>query len=174
MALPLALALAPSLFKAGAGIVQSIRGSRTLADAIRPEYEIPDATKSNLAIANADVADTGYGGMSRDLDLAMLSARMATDQAVAQGNPNAASIIQAGLNRDLGRISATAQRQQEQDRLRLMRANQAMAAAEDRQYQEEFDAFADKFQLGQDMIGAGAKNMFGGLDSMTAALITKL
>lgn len=171
MALPLALALAPSLVKGVAGFNQMRSGQNILDGLERPEYEIPSELMEGLAISRAAVADTGYAGMSGDIDLAMLSANQAAQRAIESGNAgSSAAIVQAAMNRDLGRITQAKQRQQERDLDALRMSQRLMADGRDKKYQEDFDAFADEFQRGQDMFGAGAKNLFGGLDSAASLL----
>jgi len=55
-------ALIPSAFQAVAGITQMNRGKRLLEGLQRPEYDIPDAEKQSLAIANAAYQDPKMPG----------------------------------------------------------------------------------------------------------------
>lgn len=158
------------------GILSGIFGAAQMAqgqsefrrlDANRPEYEIPEAARQALMLAQSMIGDMpGTGVQQQRIDT---SAANMIQSAFQAGNPLAAlGSIQANENKanlDLQTQNATF-RQTAMDRAR--EALGTYAQYKDMEFQmNEYAPWKDKMQRAENMFGAGSKNLFGGVDAVS-------
>jgi len=169
MAIP--AALIPTLIKGTIGAAQTAGGGLMRLTNKRPKYEMPDALRQRFALAQAEYADPympGYERAQDNINLGMANAIRSMQesgnvQAGFQGSVAEASAAQRGL-------AAENEGAQQRDRENLQRVLDAVAQAQDLEFQmNEFAPFADRQQLSEDMIGGGLENIMSSADDFGLA-----
>jgi hypothetical protein len=157
-----------SIVKMGVGVGQMFGGQAGLAGLERPKYETPREIQEMLALSRMEYADPTMPGENTARDRIAQSSATAYQQASGAGNPFAAiAAIQA--NQQSGDLNLTAQSGQynRQDLEAYKQALQTTAQFKDQEFQmNEFAPFAEKSQEFRDMIGAGTKNIVGGISEV--------
>lgn len=160
----------PAVIQTVQGAQQQQRGRKELDDLERPPYEIPAEVREMLQMARVQAADRympGEAEMRGRADIAAANQLAAAQQA---GQASAlAPVISAGQQKAQQDISVMAQQQQAQDIQRLTAALSQMAQYRDTEYQiNKFSEFADRQARAMDLVGAGAKNIHGGISNIAA------
>jgi len=169
-------ALIPSAFQAVAGITQMNRGKRLLEGLQRPEYDIPDAEKQSLAIANAAYQDpkmpgenVAYSRIGQTLSQFLRASR-------DNGNPMAGlAMAQANSNRAYNDLASQSAMHQEADRRDLMNNLETYAQYQDQKWQmNKYAPYADKYQEGRQLVGGGAQNVNTALQGLSSVALQGL
>lgn len=152
-----------SLAQGGIGIAQTI-GSLFKKDN-RPTYEIPNALKQSLALANAQVG-ARMPGYTQATDQANMVAANQLSAAAQSGNAlEAVQTIagsQQGAMRDIAQMDAQSERQ---DIANLQQTLSQVAQAQDQQFMaNEMAPYQDSSQEKRDLMGAGMENIFGAMN----------
>ena len=153
------------LGKAGMGVLQGVAGMFTSAN--RPTYKIPKAEREALALARMRAADTQMPGEQRAVDRAMTVGSNSVRAAQESGNAmEALAGISAGTQGNLADIAAQSAQFQNQDLNNLDSALSRHADYQDQAWQmNQYAPYAQKYELKQQLLGAGATNIMGALDS---------
>lgn len=173
MALPLALmggimSAVPATYKLISGIRQAQQGKAGLRRLDRPEYEIPAEQKEALNIARQRYADKFMPGQGMFMDRIEQQAANAFTMASEAGNPFAAiTNIQSQASNQMQDLQTRAMQQQLMNEQAYQQQLATMAGFQEKEWQlNEFAPYKDKYTEFRDMIGAGNKNIYGGLDSL--------
>lgn len=160
-------ALIPYLVQGIAGMFQESEGT-DLANTPRPDYKIPDEVNQSLAISKANFADQTMPGESRLRDQNNLAAQNAL-KALTEGGGSLSGIsgIQAQQSKFAGDIQTKAAEYQRKDEQIYQQSLQTMADYKDQQFQmNEFAPYAQAYQEGRQMAGAGFENIYGALSGI--------
>jgi len=152
-----------SLVQGGVGIAQTI-GSLFKKDE-RPTYEMPNALKQSLALANAQVG-ARMPGYTQATDQANMVAANQLSAASQSGNAlEAVQTIagsQQGAMRDIAQLDAQSERQ---DIANLQQTLAQVAQAQDQEFMaNEMAPYQDSSQEKRDLMGAGMENVFGAMN----------
>lgn len=164
------IAAIPSVFQAGVGISQMMKGRRTLNSLERPVYEIPGEAQSSLTLSKQAYADPYSTGEIRAQNNIGLAAANAYANARDGGQVgNLAPAIQARQSQGYNAL----QTQIEADRERRLSGLQSnldvMAKYQDQKWQlNEFAPYSDKYNEAREQVGAGEQNLFGGLNGLSS------
>lgn len=172
------IAAIPAIFSMFSGFNEKNSAQAKLSELEknRPKYQIPDQAKQALSMALSQTGNMpGFTAQQERIDV---SAANMIQNAVLSGNPLAAlGSIQANQNK-AGTDLTT--RNAEYRITAADRATQALgtyAGYKDMQFQmNEFAPWKDQYQMNQNRFGAGSKNMYSGLDSISSiasAYLTK-
>jgi hypothetical protein len=174
MPLPLLLAAAaiPSVYKAGSGIVQAIRGKQMARNNQRPTYEIPQAIAGNQKLAANAYADPRLAG--QDIMEDNLRSATATGLDAAKNISTDSGDILDAVSRLYGRESAgvnqlnlAGAQQQQRDLAQLMGANSQLGAYQDLAFDyNKNQPYQDRAGASSALIEAGNQNIYGGLDTL--------
>lgn len=176
---------AKALFGIGSGIAQMVmgnkqrkRGDRLInqAESERVDYKAPQSTRDQLGEAKT----RSYGKSSvqklLESDAQEASTRYAGNvKANATSGSQALAMMAKGATLE-NEMTRKAQLAGEEDRQRkeeaLERARGEMAKAEDNEYQLNVrEPYLNKLTRGEQMVGAGTQNMFGGLNTIGGMLM---
>jgi hypothetical protein len=151
--------MAPMLLKAGTGVAQGLGGAGMLATNKRPEYSIPPAMQAALAQSQR-MSMMNSPAFEQQLQFNSMAAQTAM-QAAQQSNNLSGALALIQAQQQKGVMDATTQNQQfmigRQDKYNQDLQN--YAAYQDQQWQmNEFAPYAQKRQIGEDLIGAGIEN----------------
>jgi hypothetical protein len=162
----------PALYKTFSGINQVSKANTGLANLTRPTYNMPEEIARALRMTQQAYADPYMPGQGVMTDRAEQQAANAYAQSKESGNPFAAiSQIQANANDQLQNIGVASANYQSQDFNRLLGMLQTVAGYRDTEFQmNKFAPYAEKSQEFRDMLGAGHKNIYGGLDQISGAV----
>lgn len=168
MAIPIAtLGL---LAKTALGASQLVGGLIGSASNKRPKYSIPTGAQAALGIANEQanrMAMPGESAMYGKIDQEganMLAAAREYGMAGLASLPAIQARMQ-GSKIDVGMQSA---KWRDQKQAQLQQAQGTYAGYQDQEWQmNDFAPFKDKQQRSQNAIGAGAKNIIGGIDTFS-------
>ena len=168
--IPALVSAIPSLFKAGYGLQQMIKGSRGLNNLERPEYAMPKEAQMNLAMAATASADPYSVGELRAQSNIGQSAANAAASARDGGNASQmAPAIQAQQSAAYNQLQTQTEADQERRRQSLTAALTTVGNYRDQEWQmNKFAPYADKYAEFRQMQGAGAQNVFSGIDGLGA------
>jgi hypothetical protein len=179
MVLPVIGALAsaiPSIFRTIQGSRQIREGNQGLAGLDRPIYEMPEEVQRQLALSGAAYADPSMPGQQMMTDQTTQASSNAIAASREAGNPFATiASVQANQQAGMQNIGMQAAQFQENQRLQYMKQLQQVAGYRDTEFQmNEFAPYAQKYNEYRDMIGAGNKNLYSGIEGMTGAAMNVL
>lgn len=162
----------PAIVKTIGGTKQMAEGEIGLAGLNRPEYKMPEEVARALTMSQVAYGDPYMPGQGVMTDRAEQQAANAYSQSIEAGNPFAAiANIQGNSQNALQNIGVASANYQAQDMNRLMQMLQTVAGYRDTEFQmNKFAPYAEKSQEYRDMIGAGNKNFYGGLDQIAGAV----
>jgi hypothetical protein len=176
--LPAAAFAIPGALKSLLGVGQLIGGSAMKVK--RPEYEIPDVAKEELAMsrmmANGRMPGVNYANMRIDQNAARAAYR--TNRAAT--NPNQILAAQAGIqmNADIaGRGLMEAEAGDQYRRLaNLSRSLRMMADYKDKEFQlNKMEPYQDKARTKAALVQGGLLNLFGGVgEGMSGIMAGKM
>lgn len=148
------------------GLAQTGIGAIGMALDKRPKYKIPDAVNQKLALAQANAA-SDMGGYNQAISNVGANAANATVAARESGNPLAViGQIQANQNAGTNNIDAQNAQFKIGQQANLQNAYGEYANYQDQAFQiNEFQPYADRQRMFNNMIGAGAKNAIAGIDA---------
>lgn len=154
--------------KAAIGVTQGLAGA--FMQAKRPKYKIPKSEREALALAKLRAADPNMPGEQRAIDKAMLAEANAVRAAQDSGNAmEVIPAISAGTQGNLADIAAQSAQFQNNDLNGLDAALSRNAAYQDQAFQmNEYAPYAQRYELKQQLLGAGVTNVMGALDSYAA------
>ena len=159
---------------AGVGVIQSIVGGVGLSKLDRPTYQIADAAKRSLAVAQAR-KNRNMPGFDNQKENINAATGNAVSLAKQSGNPLLAiSSIQENENN--ANMNLVARNEEYRDRVETQYSNALLnfAQYQDQQWQmNEFAPYADKFNMYNDLLGAGIKNITGGIGDMGSIALSK-
>ena len=137
------------------------------AQKTRPEYNVPDATKSAYATASREYNNGELPGLNRILD--KIGTSSANSIAAAQQGGNALGSIagiQAGENDALLNVGVANAEYRKSNLDRLLRESQNMAAAQDMQWQmNQYAPWADRYNFKTQMTNLANQRWTTALDS---------
>lgn len=163
------IAAAPSVLKAGQGIMQGIKGNKLAKQNIRPTYEIPKEFQQNLAIAE-NMAKIGlpqqeYNRAQQNFQRNQASALR---QFGRMGNPRGlAGIVRAGNDATMGLDVADAQARMSNQRNAMGYRSQIGQQQLAKQQWDKFQLFGEKADAAAALQGAGRQNVMGGLTELS-------
>lgn len=167
------LAFLPSIFKTVQGVRQARQGRKTLNNLERPDYGIPAGVTEAVHGARLNASDPYMPGENRMLDRVSSSTSNLLKAAKETGNPlSALSGIAASANRANENIGVQSANVNRQDDLRLQQMLMQLGTYQDKEFAyNEFAPYAQKYNEGREMIGAGNTNIHSGLDGLSAIAI---
>lgn len=162
------LSLVPSLFQAGVGASQWIRGNNTLNNLERPQYQIPGEAIASLTMSKAAYADPFSTGELRAQQNIGLGASNAAAQARDGGQASSmAPVIQATASNGYNQLQDQVERDRERRLENLQQNLSTMANYQDTKWQlNEFGPYSDAYNQAREQVGAGQQNLFGGLNGI--------
>lgn len=148
------------------GLGQAAIGAIGMALDKRPKYQIPAAATQKLALAQAN-ASGNMGGYDQAIGNVGANAANAAVNARESGNPLAViGAIQANQNAGTNNIDAQNAQFKIGQQQNLQQAYGEYANYQDQAFQiNEFQPYADRQKMFNNMLGAGAKNAIGGIDA---------
>ena len=170
MAIPLApiIGAIPSIAQAIGGLFQGLAGKRQLENLERPQYTMPGEVNSMVTLAAQNYADPRTAAQlnaERGIGLSGANAVMA-----GRDSGNLAGIIPAivsAQSQGYNRLSEQQDTIKEQQRQALMNTLQLRAQYKDTEFQiNKFAPYAQAYNEGREMVGAGAQNLYGGLNNL--------
>ena len=165
---PALLASLPSLLQTGFGIYQAVEGADRLNQP-RPQYNMPGETLANRTLAAAEMGSgSRYAeNMRAQSDLAAANSITA---AVTSGTGSAAvPSILAQQQAASRQASVAAEQKRLSDLATLMGANAAVGAGRDLEFQmNKFAPYMQQYNEGREMVGAGATNIYGGVNGLSS------
>lgn len=176
MPIPLAITAAaiPSLYKTGAGFLQTLQGKIMGGRNTRPTYEIPEQVLENQRLAQREYTDPRLPGQSIMED----QLRNVTGTGVGQAKNvttssgdliDAVTRLSSLEGRNINDLNLEGARKQERDLANLMNTNDVLAEYQDRKFDyNQNQPFQDNAAAASAMIGAGNQNVFSGLDTLGA------
>lgn len=164
------IAALPSIFQAGYGVVQSVQAAQGLKNLKRPEYEMPGEVKAGLALSSQAYADPySVGELRARQDIGLSGANAAAAARDAGSGAGMAPAIQAQQSNSYNQLQVQADQQREQRRMALQQSLATVAGYRDQEWQmNKFAPYADKYAELRQMHGAGAQNIFGGMNGLAA------
>lgn len=155
-------------FKLVTGILQEEEGKKKLSGATRPEYKRPSEINLMQQLAASEYADPYMPGEGVMQDRISQSTNIGYEQAAAAGNPFAAiAALDAQNQASKQNLAMQSARYQRQDLESYYRALQTAAPYTDMEFQmNQFAPYAEASQEARDMIGAGTKNLYGGMSDL--------
>lgn len=159
--------MAPMLLKAGTGLAQGIGGAVMLATNKRPEYSIPPAMQAAM-LQSQRMSMMNSPAFEQQLQFNSMAAQTAMQSAAQSNNLSGAlALIQAQQQK--GIMDATTQNNAfmvgRQDKYNQDLQN--YANYQDQAWQmNEFAPYAQKQQMGEDLIGAGITNLTGSVSGI--------
>ncbi len=168
MALPLALALAPSIIQTGMGIYQTMQGNEMKNSMDRPTYEIPQEILDSLTDAQVQA----LRGMPAEQKQQYIDNVMRSQQASleAMGDRKAglaglAGVQQTAVDAYRNMLSMDAQQRQLNEQ-NLQRTRGVVAGFKDKQFDyNEAQPYDQTMAAAEGMIGSGIQNTFGGIQA---------
>jgi len=163
------IAAAPSVLKAGQGIMQGIKGNKLAKQNKRPTYEIPKEFQQNLAIAE----NMGRIGLpQQEYNRAQQNFQRNQASALRQfnrmGNPRGlAGIVRAGNDATLGLDVADAQARMSNQRNAMGYRSQIGQQQLAKQQWDKFSKFQENADAAAALQGAGRQNVMGGLTELS-------
>ena len=150
-----------------------IGGAQALAGTIggllnkRPNYEIPAAANQSYALAQLQAASSLPGYAQAKSNIGATTGNI-INAAKESGNPNTIlSAIQANENKAYNDLDAQNANYQAQMQQNLQNAANQYANYQDQQFQiNKYQPYVDRKSQFSDLLGAGIKNIVGGIDSM--------
>jgi len=160
------------IVKMGLGAVQASAGMAGLAGLKRPEYKIPKERQMALGLAKKEYGDPYMPGQGMLQDRLDMQAQNAYTQASIAGNPLASIAgIQANQQAAQQNLGMQAAQYQRQDLQSLYGQLDKMTEEQKLKFQvNDFAEYAMKSQRFENMVGAGTKNAFGGMDETFGAM----
>lgn len=160
----------PEVFKLGQGLKQVKQGNKGLDGLTRPEYSMPEEAARALGIAQGRYADKFMPGEGVYTDRIEQQGANAYAQGAEAGNPFALiGNIHAQSSNQLQDLQTKSAQFQLQNENAYKQQLMTTADYRDQEWQmNEFAPYKDKYTEFRDMIGAGNKNIYGGLDSLSA------
>lgn len=163
------IAAAPSVLKAGQGIMQGIKGNKLAKQNIRPTYEIPKEFQQNLAIAE-NMAKIGLP--QQQYNQAQQNFQRNQANALRQfnrmGNPRGlAGIVRAGNDATLGLDVADAQARMSNQRNAMGYRSQIGQQQLAKQNWDKMQLFGERADAAAALQGAGRQNVMGGLSELS-------
>lgn len=156
------------IFKTITGAVQSAEGNSKLAGLTRPTYKTPTEINQMKALARQEYADPYMPGEGILQDRLDQGANSAYNQSLLANNPLAAiAAIQSQQQAAQQNLAMQSAQYQRQDLESYYRALGAAAPYTDMEFQmNKFAPYAEASQEARDMIGAGTKNIYGGMSDL--------
>jgi len=166
----------PSIYRTIQGTKQMNEGRQGLAGLERPIYEMPEEVQRQLAISGAAYGDPSMPGQSMMVDRNNQTTANALAASREAGNPFASiAAIQANQQAGLQTIGYQAMQYQDQQRMQYMQQLQQVAGYRDTEWQmNKFAPYSDKYNEYRDMIGAGNKNVYSGIEGMSSVAMNVL
>jgi len=172
MGAELLMQFAPQLLKFGLGALQGAGGLGGMLSNQRPQFEIPQAAKQALSLANVR-ANSNMPTYNNSVQNAQLATANQVSAAKEAGNPmsvlpqlqaNENAAMRGIDNQNLQYHDQTVQNQQQQ--------LQRQADYQEQQFQlNKFAPYADKQNRSNQLIGSGISNMTGALDSAASTMM---
>jgi len=160
------------MVQAGLGIYQAVEGANKLQQSTRPTYKRPKESAEALALARAAAGDPNMPGQTTLQDRLDMQSANAYNQASMGGNPLASIAgIQASQQAAQQNLGLQAAQWQRGDMQNFYDKLGKSAQYTDMEFQmNKYAPYADEQAEGRDMIGAGTKNAFGGMDETFGAM----
>lgn len=163
------IAAAPSVLKAGQGIMQGIKGNKLAKQNKRPTYEIPNEFKQNLAIAEnmgrIGLPQQQYNQAQQNFQRNQASALRQFNR---MGNPRGlAGIVRAGNDATLGLDVADAEARMSNQRNAMGYRSQIGQQQLAKQQWDKFSKFQENADAAAALQGAGRQNVMGGLTELS-------
>lgn len=160
----------PGVYQLFQGMKQTREAKQGLEGLTRPKYETPEEVGRMLNISQNRYADKFMPGQAGYMDKIEQQAANAFGQSSEAGNPFAAiTNIQAQAGSQLQDVNTQQLQMNMQNEAAYKEALMGMSTFKDREWQiNEFAPYKDKYTEFRDMYGAGAKNTFGALDSLSS------
>lgn len=163
------IAAAPSVLKAGQGIMQGIKGNKLAKQNKRPTYEIPNEFKQNLAIAEnmgrIGLPQQQYNQAQQNFQRNQASALRQFNR---MGNPRGlAGIVRAGNDATMGLDVADAQARMSNQRNAMGYRSQIGQQQLAKQNWDKMQLFGEKADAAAALQGAGRQNVMGGLTELS-------
>lgn len=169
MILPAIIGALPFIYQGAVGFGQQQAGRMGLRNLRRPQYQIPSAQQSALAIARSAYADPRMPGEATAYS--RIGQQMANFANTAQDNQNVgAGLVQAmaatnEANRDLAAQSAQFQLADQQN---LQAQLGTYGQYQDTQWQlNKFAPYAQKYNEYREQVGAGEQNLMGAITGLS-------
>lgn len=161
-----------SAIQGGIGLIQGV-GSLLKKDK-RPEYEMPNALKQSLALANMQVGSR-MPGYSQAVDQANLTAANQLAAAGQSGNTlESIQTIAGSQQGSMREIAAMDAQVEAQDLRNLQQTLGQVAQAQDMEFEaNKLAPYQDSAQEKRDLMGAGIENVFGAANLLAVGSIPK-
>lgn len=156
------------MFKMVTGAVQAGEGQKKLQGLTRPTYKTPTEINQMKGLARETYADPYMPGEGILQDRLDQGANSAYIQSLLANNPLAAiAAIQSQQQAAQQNLAMQSAQYQRQDLESYYRALQTAAPYTDMEFQmNQFAPYAEGAQEARDMIGAGTKNLYGGMSDL--------
>lgn len=172
----MALSSIAPIYKGVSGLYQTWKGNNLFDKLRRPTYQTPDEIGQNTSVARSAFLDSRLPGQSAAENKVQANSSQAVTLAQQLGRSPAeimAAITGANANANTGitNIATAAAERQKADQMNYQQALQLGADYKDKEFAyNKWMPYNQDRQYAQDLIGAGNKNIYGGLSDLTSGL----